>query len=332
MAQRYTIITHTDLDGIAAAAIYLRLAGAEPDVDASVVFAEPYKLHRVLPGIASTNRVAIMDLGPNTSTFGNVLDSIAALRKKGIVVEWYDHHRWKEEWIENLQSLSVKTYIDTSTCAAGVVAKYAPDELEAEPDDFIARLVKATCAADLWKWDDPLAPRLYRVIDRYHGVKGDKWKRTILRGFWEGSFWWPELDEALNEYLEKEFSGFTEALKNVIVDNIRGCRVVFALKRPGPPNASILGNSLLDRYSGDVAVIVRRKGRGISLRSRGINVREIAVRLGGGGHPRAAGAPLEMPLHYRLLAFFWPKAGLYYAKRLVEQAVEELGGCSALQE
>jgi len=332
LTHRYAVVTHTDLDGIAAAAIYLRLAGAEPDVDAAIMFAEPYKLHRVLADVGDVERVAIMDLGPNTGTFDSIVGTIADLRQRGITVEWYDHHRWRPEWVEKLSSLGAKMYIDTATCGAGVVAKYAPGELDAEPDEFISRLVKATCAADLWKWDDPLAPKLYRVVDRYRGSKGDKWKRTILRGFWEGSFWWPELDEALNEYLEKEFTGFNDALRNVVIATIRDCRVVFVLKRPGPPNASILGNSLLDRYSADIAVIIRRKGRGLSLRSRSVNVREIAARLGGGGHPRAAGAPLNMPLRYRVLAFFWPRARLYYARQLIERALEELGGCPALQE
>ncbi|KSW11335.1 hypothetical protein CF15_00225 [Pyrodictium occultum] len=332
MKQRYAVVTHTDLDGVASAAIYLRLAGAEPDIDASITFTEPYKLHRVLQNIDGVDRLAIMDLGPNADTFNDLVEAVARLVESGVRVEWYDHHRWAPEWVEKLSSLGARMHVDTSTCGAGVVAKYAPAELEAEPDGVIERLARATCAADLWRWDDPLAPRLYRVVDRYHGARGDRWKREILRGFWEGSLWWPELDEALNEYLKREFSGFNDALRNVVVADMHGCRAVLVLKRPGPPNASILGNSLIDRLSADVVAIVRRRGRGISLRSRRVNVREIAFRLGGGGHPRAAGAPLKMPLRYRLLAFFWPKARLYYAKHLIEQVLEDIGGCPVTQE
>ncbi len=320
-------MTHTDLDGIASAAIYLRLAGLEPDVEATVTMTEPYKLHKVLSDPPDAQRIAIMDLGPNADTFDDVLRAVKRLTSRGVRVEWYDHHRWSLEWIRGLEDAGVKVFIDVSTCAAGVVARYAPKVLDAESDEFIERLVSATCAADLWRWDDPLAPRLYRVVDRYRGAKGDEWKRNMIRGFWEGSLWWPDLDEALNEYLRLEFTGFSYAIKNTIVREYNGCRIVFTLKKPGPPNASILGNALLYRMNADVAVIVRRKSHGMSLRSREVNVREIAYRLGGGGHPRAAGAPLRLPLHYRLLSLIYPKARLLYAARRLEKALRELGGC-----
>lgn len=322
------IVTHTDLDGIASAAIYARLSGAAPGEQAQVLMTEPYKLHRVLQDVpSSAGRVSIMDLGPNASTFETTLHAIRRLTGSGVAVEWYDHHRWDEAWIKSLNEAGVRLYVDTSTCAAGVVAKYAPRELGAKPDEFVERLVSATCAADLWRWDDPLAPKLYRVIDRYRGPRGDEWKRGILRKFYEGMLWWPELDDALQEYLRLELEGFRAALRDTIIRDVYGCRVVLVLKRPGPPNASVLGNALLYRFNADIAVIVRRRGRGISLRSREVNVREIAFRLGGGGHPRAAGAPLQLPLLYRVASLFYPKIRLSYAARLVEKALRELGGC-----
>ena len=322
------IVTHTDLDGVASAAIYARLSGAPPGDAAQVVMTEPYKLHKVLHEVpGNVTRVSIMDLGPNASTFESTLQEVKRLIERGTIVEWYDHHRWDEAWIKSLREVGAKLYIDTSTCAAGVVARYAPRELGVEPDEFIKKLVSATCAADLWKWDDPLAPKLYRVIDRYRGPRGDEWKRNILRRFYEGSLWWPALDEALQEYLRLEFEGFQSALRNTIVRDVNGCRVVLVLKKPGPPNASVLGNALLYRFKGDIAVIVQRRGRGISLRSREVNVREIAFKLGGGGHPRAAGAPLQLPLFYRLVSMIYPKVRLSYAARLVEKAIRELGGC-----
>lgn len=324
----YVVITHTDLDGIVAAAVYLRLAGAKLGVDAVVHFAEPYKLHKVLSQIDAynTTRVAIMDLGPNTTNFGDVAEKLRELIRRDVVVEWYDHHRWYDEWINQLKDIGVHLYIDTSTCAAGVVAKYAVEELEAQSDEHIKELVAATCAADLWRWDNPLATKLYRVVDRYKGRKGDAWKRKLVIGFSEGSLWWPELDEALEEYLKLEFEGFTKALRSVIVGDKAGCRFVVVLKHPGPPAASIIGNSLVDRYGADFVVIVRRGGsKGISLRSKVVNVREIAVKLGGGGHPRAAGAPLNMPWWARLIARIYPRYKLAYAAKLIEKVLGEIG-------
>lgn len=326
------VVTHTDLDGVASAAIYHRVAGLVPGVETRLVMTEPYRLHRVLRSIGDAGRVAIMDLGPNASTFDEILDALASMARRGVRIEWYDHHRWEERWVAGLREAGVKVFIDTGTCAAGVVARFASKLYDVEVDDTTEKLVKATCAADLWRWDDPLAPRLYRVIDRYKGARGDEWKRKLVKGFFEGALWWPDLDEALDEYLRLEFRGFEKALRNTIVEDLGGCRAAFSLKDPGPPNASILGNALIDRLGADLVVIVRRRGRGMSLRSRDVNVREIAYRLGGGGHPRAAGAPLQLPLLYRLASLIYPKARLLYARRLVGKALEELGSCPRLSE
>ncbi len=328
---RIVIVTHTDLDGVASAAIYARLAGAEPDKEATIIMSEPYKLHRSLADIArnlrDVNRVAIMDLGPNADTFDSIIEATRKLVSLGVKVEWYDHHRWSNDWVKTLEELSVHVYIDTSTCAAGVVAKYAPQELEAESDEFIEALVSATCAADLWKWDNPLAPRLYRVVDRYKGARGDKWRRLMLKGFYKGALWWPELDDALAEYLRREFKGFASALKSVVVKEFNCCKVVFVLKKPGPPNASILGNALLRRFNADIAVIVRVRGKGVSFRSQSCNVRDLAYVLGGGGHPRAAGAPLKLPLLYKILSLVYPKLKLYQAIKLVTKGFESVKPC-----
>ena len=325
------IVTHTDLDGVAAAAIYIRLLGGGLGLDTSIVFTEPYKLHKVLKNVPrDVKRLAIMDLGPNASTFDEIVSVLDGLLRRSVVVEWYDHHRWREEWINKLSSIGTRIYVDTSTCAAGVVAKYAPNELGVEADDFVKSLVSATCAADLWKWDDPWAPKLYRVVGRYRGSKADAWRRLLVKGFSEGSLWWPELDDALSEYITRELKGFHKNLKRVHLTELDGCRIVFVLKEPGPPNTSILGNTLLHRYGADIAVIVGKRGKGLSLRSIRANVQRLAYRLGGGGHPRAAGAPLNLGFLQRIASFILPSIKLRHAKRIVISAIEELGGCHAL--
>ncbi len=323
---RLVLVTHTDLDGVGSAAVYLRLAGRSvDDPNVSIVFTEPYKLVKVLKSVPSRARIAVMDLGPNASTFDELVATIARLREEGAAVEWYDHHRWDETWIARLREVGVSIFVDTSTCATGVVAKYASKLYGVDVDDHVKRLVSAVCAADLWRWDDPLAPRLFRIAERYRGRKGDRWRRSLVKGFSEGGLWWPELSEALNEYLKREFEGFNYVLRNSIVIEAGGCRVAVALKKPGPPSPSIVGNALLDRLRVDVVAIVRTRGRGVSFRSRSVNVREIAVAMGGGGHPRAAGAPLQLPLLLRIITRLYPKVKLRYAAARIAEVVEAKG-------
>lgn len=329
---RLTIITHTDLDGVGAAAAYLRLGGFVMGVDARVFFTEPYNLHRVLEQEARDpgERIAVMDLGPNAATMDVLKGLVEKIASQGARIEWYDHHRWEPGWLEELGSAGARLHVDTSTCATGVVAKYAPIELGVSDDPFVEELARAVCAADLWRWDHPLAPRLYRVAERFHGSRGDEWRRRMMKGFVEGSLWWPELDEALHEYLRREFEGFSYSLRHLMVFEAKGCKVVVALRRPGPPSPSIIGNSLLSRLGADVVGIVKSNGNGISLRSLGVDVRRIAVAMGGGGHPRAAGAPLNMNLLWRILSKLYPRLKLRYASRRLREAIEGLGGCPEL--
>ena len=332
MAERLIIVTHTDLDGVASAAIYLRLAGRRPrETGVTIHFTEPYKLNRVLSRLGGGGgRLAIMDLGPNRDTIGEAAAMVRRLVGKGYAVEWYDHHRWDEDWVFKLTDAGARVFIDTSTCAAGVVARYASEVYGVEPDSFVKELAAAVCAADLWRWDHPMAARLFRVAERYRGRRGDAWRRRMVEGFAAGSMWWPELEEALSEYLSREFEGFHYALRNTVIDGDSGCRFAVVLKKPGPPSPSILGNALIDRLGVDFVVLVRTRGQGMSFRSRRIDVRSIAYELGGGGHPRAAGARLPMPFYARLLSRIVPRVRLAYARRAVKEALRRVG-CRRLE-
>jgi hypothetical protein len=327
------IVTHTDLDGVASAAVYLRLlsrSGAHSEAD--VTFAEPYNLHKVLSTLGSVRRLAIMDLGPNADTIDSILRELSRLHSTAASVEWYDHHKWEDIWLNSASSVGVKVYVESDTCTAGVVARRAAEVLGVKPDEHVERLVRATCAADLWLWDDPLAPRLYRVVDRYRGPQGDMWRRHLLEKFSQGELWWEELNEALHEYLKLELENASRSLRSAVVDAVGSCRIAVVLKPRGPPSASILGGMLINRFGADVAVVVRSSSSGLSLRSRTVNVREIAYMLGGGGHPRAAGAPLNMPLLLRIASMFWPKIRARYAARRVKEAIMKLGSCPRLEE
>ncbi len=327
--RRVAVVTHVDLDGVAAAAIYHRGRGLRPGADTVVLFTEPHKLPKTLRSIdpGSVERVALMDLGPNNDTIAGIYAAVERLSGRGVYVEWFDHHRWREEWVAAVRGAGATLYIDHSTCAAGVVASRV-----AAGDEFSSRLASAACAADLWRWDDPLAGRLYRVVERFRGRRGDKWRRSMLEEFVRGVMWWSELDEALREYLGREFRSFNEALRSVRIREAGGCRLAVTLKNPGPPNASIIAAGIMSRFNADVVAVVRKRGsRGVSLRSRNVDVRLIAQWLGGGGHPRAAGAPLHAPGLLMLLAVLVPRLKLWWAERLLSRVLEERG-CPRLQE
>ncbi|MEB2837310.1 MAG: DHHA1 domain-containing protein [Desulfurococcales archaeon] len=325
------IVTHTDLDGVGSAAVYLRLSGVEEGF-ATIVYAEPYNLDEVLDNLQdnvdSGDRLVIADLGPNKAVFERVVEIVSSLSRKGVEVEWYDHHVWEPSEVDALSKAGVRIHVDRSTCATGVVARYYPEEHEAKADDVTERIVSAVCAADLWRWDDPLAPKLFRVAGNRHETE---WKTRLAFKLAKGVLWDEEMAERLEDYVNKELAGMDATLRRVVVMGSAGsCRVAATIKEEGPPSNSIIGALLLSRYNADIAVIIRPNGA-ISLRSRRVNVQILAKELGGGGHPRAAGARVKIGLLTRLLSLFYPKALPRRVASLIVAKASSLGICRSLQ-
>ncbi len=320
------IVTHTDLDGLAAASIYVYLGRSlNRNFKYSIQFAEPYNLDKVLDkSIPRKNNivVAIMDLGVNAENFDDLLDVLNEIKSSGALIEWYDHHKWDREWIVELEKLGVKLYIDNKTCAAGVVAKYAFNGLSS--DDFMWELVNAACSADLWIWDHPLSPMLYRVTGYQHGRKGDAWKRFLIEEFSNCRLWCDSLYEVLENYIDRELKGYNEVLENAIKTTIADkISVSCIVKGRGPPGSSLAASYMINRFETDLAIVARDDG-GVSLRSYTIDVREIAVCMGGGGHPRASGARVNIPFYLKFLRLFSKKL---YRSLVLKKVLSKVEKC-----
>ncbi|MCE4603388.1 MAG: DHHA1 domain-containing protein [Aeropyrum sp.] len=316
------LVTHTDLDGIASAAIAARKLGRSEE-GYSVLFAEPYNVDQVIAGLeehlSKGDLVVVSDLGVNRDSFQGLLEALRGLTGVGAYVKWFDHHIWSEEERNALLDLGVELHVDTSTCAAGVVAKY----LEGPVDDFVEKLVDAVCSADLWRWTNPLSGKLFRIVGERS--QSWEWKERLVGKFASGVIWDNELDARLEEYVTQELEGYNRVLSTVASRRANGYLVVAAYKYfRGPPSSSMIGALLLSRYNADIALILRNDG-GLSLRSRRVNVQVVARALGGGGHPRASGAKLKMPLLVRIGSKIYPKLASIYASQTVSKIVSRLG-------
>ena len=285
------IITHTDLDGLSSAALILKHVGR---ID-RFYFAQPHQLHAVLSKVPNKSQVFIADIGINESTLPKVIKQLERLVTSGATIKWFDHHVWDAEWVSKIKDVGVELYVDRSTCAAGVVAKY----LGVSGSDVEA-LVKATCSVDLWRFDDWRG----NFLARYAGFKGGhEWKKQVVMKL---STFSGELDDEVKEVVEKavskELKVLSKALKNAVLAELGNLKVVAYFKGSEEHLTSYIANVLLSRFQADVAVIVRYGS--VSFRSRGYDVRELAKALGGGGHPQASGAPLKPPFYIRLLTLF----------------------------
>lgn len=325
------VVTHTDLDGVASATVYLRAANLKPG-EATIIYAEPYNLDEKLGEIADHlergDRLAIMDLGVNRFSLKRVAEMLKSLTSRGVEVEWYDHHVWNKNEVETIKALGVSLFVDKSTCAAGVVAKYATEIHASSLDGVVEDLVRATCAADLWLWNHPLAPKLFRVAGRR---SEEAWKNRLIEKFYKGILWDEEMEERLQAYINRELEAYDRVLGTLSRAKAGKCTIVATYKPEGPPSTSIVGTLILSRYGADVAVIVKSSGA-MSLRSRRVDVSRIAMKLGGGGHAAAAGAKPRIPVYIKILSFLTPRALSWYAARLVAKTAMEVGACRAAEE
>jgi len=318
------VFTHTDLDGVGAAAAYLLVRGLHVS-DASISFVEPYNLAETLEQyyeyIENGDTIAIMDLGQPGRYWGSTLEAINKLRRGNAVIEWYDHHVWEPSDVRRLSDLGVHVFVDRTTCATGVVVKYA-QKLYGRPEKriqyYLEELESSICAADLWRWDHPLAPKLFRVVS-LHGAKGDARRRFILNKLVSMKLWDEELEELLVEYVDVELANYEKIVRRTVLVEDNVCRIAGVVKPRGPPSNSFVGAYLLSRFSADIAVIIRENG-GLSLRSRYVDVQKIARRLGGGGHPRAAGAKIELGLIDNILKRILPS---FFTSRILKRILGE---------
>ncbi|QKQ99203.1 DHH family phosphoesterase [Metallosphaera tengchongensis] len=286
----YYAIVHNDFDGTASASVYARAVNSLPR---NIWFTEPTKLHEVLARLElrGVNRVMIADLGINDSTFQYILDSIRKLRGEGAEIQWFDHHVWKDDWKTKLQEAGVQVFHDVSTCGAGVVNK------NMNPEDEVSRsLASADCSVDIWLHNDPLGEKLRRVVENDRSYE---WKRKLMETFFNGILWNEEFDTILQTRMEEELKGYQRIWKYVKVLDLEGTKIVVAIRWNGPPDISYASQFLMTRTGAQI--FASANGKSISFRSNSIDIRRFAVRLGGGGHPLAAGASLRIPFIYRLL-------------------------------
>jgi oligoribonuclease NrnB/cAMP/cGMP phosphodiesterase (DHH superfamily) len=311
----YYAIVHNDFDGTASAAVYARAVGSLPK---TVFFTEPNKLHTLLRSLElrGVYNIMIADLGINANTFNDIVKELRRLINQGAKIEWFDHHVWKDEWKEELKKIGVNLYHDTSTCGAGVIYKYKNPN-----DNFSRKLASADCSVDIWLHDDPMGEKLRRIVENN---KDYSWKNELIKTFFNGILWNDAFDKILEETMSKELEGYKKVMKSYRLLEINGYKVVIAVRWKGPPDISYASQFLMTRTG--ASVFVSANGKSISFRSREIDVRQFAVRLGGGGHPLAAGAQLKVPLLYRFLNKIGIKSPmLNWVTKVVQNVITDVG-------
>lgn len=278
-------ITHTDADGYGCEVM---LREAFPNKEVVVVTAStgngPLKVSTVSKYvseyISQNTPVYITDLSPNA---GDGAEFIHEFRNQKEVVV-IDHHEWEEEDKRQIKWFA-EVYHDTDRCAT----RLTHDVLIENPKPEITDFAKLTEDHDLWIKED--RERSDALSDLANFVEREKYV-SLAREYGDKVV---ESKEGIKyiEQSELERKEKTKlAINRTTFHTVNEHKIGIAY---GNCDSSDVGETLYTEYDVDLACIMYPSGQ-LSFRSPDDTpiARDIAVHLGGGGHPCAAGAKPDM--------------------------------------
>lgn len=273
-AAEVVVLADPDADGLTATALVEAVHGS-----VTLVPTEPRSLVDNLTRVAETidapSAIYILDLAPDAeddidAVLGSIVDAAD-------LVAWYDHHQWSNEAIEDVESAGVDLAVGSSDEVATV--DVALEELEVEGEHWRS-LVAVVRDHDLWLKEDP---RSDDIADFAHWSEPSRFIEVI-------SEYGLDLPSSVEDDLEarrREKDALIEAaIARAEYRDVGGYTVGITYGRCSQ-------NEVAEgmRQSGADAAVVIKPGGGISLRGTETFSRchEVAERLDGGGHPKAAG-------------------------------------------
>ena len=290
------IITHVDADGIGSSTLVAREILSRGG-SYRIIFTQPDRVYSYLAKLSkyvsssSISSIYITDLAPNKNYVHSIADLVKRYSESNIKIYWLDHHIWDSELSNILSSSGAEVYVDTSTCATGVVRRFFSLE-----DEFSIDLEKVICSIDLWRFDDHRSAYFTRLVSYRDD---DEWRNLLVNKLIELK----SIDQLISwgmrfiiDLMDKELFEYSKYLEEAIQKTFCGIKFIVVLKsRNSSIGTSQLGHYLLSATHSDVAVIIRENGS-ISFRSREYNVRDLALHFGGGGHRLASGGAVELSL------------------------------------
>jgi oligoribonuclease NrnB/cAMP/cGMP phosphodiesterase (DHH superfamily) len=282
-------LTHNDFDAVGADAIHRMKFGNDSvfTVWSSVgKFASLFALVASCPG--KGDLLSISDLG-----FQRDAGTVAAkARSNGWVIEWRDHHRWREEEIARVRKEVALLHIDTEVCATGIVARdLAPENTVA------AEVARVVCDYDLWKHADPRSAVLGQVLQR-------KKNREHVRDCLTVGIFSDTLIEAENAEIKAEMDAMMERSLTHATFRGKKYRIVFAPLYGYPSETAHFIRKARDT---EIEVIIGKDGK-FSIRSVPPVSHLIAREFGGGGHPNAAGGSFSFTVVERFTWWLFKKS------------------------
>jgi oligoribonuclease NrnB/cAMP/cGMP phosphodiesterase (DHH superfamily) len=280
----------------------------------ALIPASPHDVEDALAGVAEYGDAGIdlfvCDLAPDRYEY--VEDELAAALETADRVSWYDHHQWGDAVAAAVREAGVDLVIGDSDeeCSADVVYR----SLAYEFDPMYEELAAVTRDHDLWLREDPRSddladyaywtdPAEYVEVVREFGADLPDWVQAFIaeRRVEKEAL----IDRAVGRAEYREIGGYTVGLtygrcsQNEVAEAMReeGADASVIVKPAG--SASIRGTDAFERCH------------------------EVAGKVNGGGHPKAAGCKPDIYDDMLDFANHWTTRGAV-TKRVILDAFREV--------
>ncbi|MDQ2051050.1 phosphohydrolase [Natronolimnohabitans sp. A-GB9] len=282
--------------------------------EVALVPASPHDVEDALARVAEHGDegidIYVCDLAPDKYEY--VEDELDAALETADAVAWYDHHQWDDEVETAVRAAGADLEIGDSDeeCSADVVYR----ELEYEFDPMYAELAEVTRDHDLWLREDPRSddladyaywtdPAEYVEVVREYGAELPDWVQEFLAERREEKE--ALIERALARAEFREIGGYTVGItygrcsQNEVAESMRedGADASVIVKPAG--SASIRGTDAFDRCH------------------------EVAKKVNGGGHPKAAGCKPDIYDDMLDYANHWTSRGAV-TKQVILDAFREV--------
>ncbi|GGI96457.1 hypothetical protein GCM10008995_03150 [Halobellus salinus] len=287
--------------------------GAEhPRSTVALVGAGPYSLDESLRNVVEYAPggidLYVCDLCPDEYDW--IADELAAAVDLAASVAWYDHHQWDAETADSVRDAGVDLEVGESDeeCSTDVTLR----SLDYDFDEQWTELAAVTRDHDLWEKEDPRSDDL---ADYAYWTDPEEYVTVV------GTFG-VDLPDVVAEYIDR---------RRVEKENLIDAAVSRAeLREVGPWTVGVAYGrcsqnevaEALREQGADAAVVVKPAGsasiRGSETFER---AHEVAGRVNGGGHPRAAGCKPDIYDDMLDYANHWTTSGAT-TKRVILRAFE----------
>lgn len=193
-------------------------------------------------------------------------------------VFWYDHHKTSLPAHQSLQW----GIIDLGESGASLTWK------QEYPDQQVPKIIQYVKDKDIWEWKLPFSRAINMALREYEGIHDPEsriWQQLIGH-LTDAEF--EKMKEWGNRALKSQRMRMVEWSKNGFELEFEGCRA-FAIN--WTLESSEMGEYIYKELGFEVAIIFSfvEDHWNFSLRSNQVDVSQIAVKYGGGGHPGASG-------------------------------------------